>query len=98
MKKIILKPGKERALQRRHPWIFSGALEPVDRSIAEGDLVSVHNSQGRFDQALVYLRQALTIAREIGDRGGEGRVLNNIARIHNTQGRYDQALEYLSRF
>ena len=27
---IILKPGREKSLLRRHPWIFSGAIERVE--------------------------------------------------------------------
>ena len=26
LKKVILKPGKQKALLQRHPWIFSGAV------------------------------------------------------------------------
>ena len=48
MKTITLKSGKERTLQRRHPWIFSGAIQKMDREIAEGDLVTVVNPQDRF--------------------------------------------------
>ncbi|MBR2905386.1 MAG: hypothetical protein IKC08_05755 [Lentisphaeria bacterium] len=29
MKKIILKKGRERSLEKRHPWIFSGAIEKI---------------------------------------------------------------------
>ena len=28
--KIFLKPGKEAAVKRFHPWIFSGAIEKID--------------------------------------------------------------------
>ncbi|MBR4271634.1 MAG: hypothetical protein IKQ30_02225, partial [Bacteroidales bacterium] len=27
--KVILKTGKERSLQRLHPWIFSGAIKNI---------------------------------------------------------------------
>ena len=39
LKKIILKKGKTESLSRRHPWIFSGAIESVPDSVREGDLV-----------------------------------------------------------
>lgn len=43
---IILKRGKEESLQRRHPWIFSGALQSVPEGIEEGDPVTVRASDG----------------------------------------------------
>ena len=30
--KIILKKGREKSLLRRHPWIFSGAVEKIEGS------------------------------------------------------------------
>lgn len=47
MKTIALKPGKERSLERRHPWVFSGALN-LQENIADGELVRVTNKKGRF--------------------------------------------------
>ncbi len=26
MSKLVLKPGREKSLKRRHPWVFSGAV------------------------------------------------------------------------
>lgn len=45
--KVILKPGKEKALLQRHPWIFSGAVESLPQ-VAPGSLLSVHSSRGEF--------------------------------------------------
>ncbi|NDW08417.1 class I SAM-dependent rRNA methyltransferase [Dysgonomonas sp. 520] len=47
-KKITLKPKKEEALQRFHPWIFSGAIDKRDQGLAEGDIVNVYSSKGDF--------------------------------------------------
>ncbi len=38
---LWLKPGRERSLQRRHPWVFSGAVARVDGSPVSGDTVLV---------------------------------------------------------
>lgn len=46
--KVILKHGKEQALQRFHPWIFSGAIGSMDNHIREGDLVTVNSASGMF--------------------------------------------------
>lgn len=45
---LVLKPGREKSLLRRHPWIFSGAVERVDQSIASGGTVDVFSSKGDF--------------------------------------------------
>ncbi|MBI4807575.1 MAG: class I SAM-dependent rRNA methyltransferase [Nitrosomonadales bacterium] len=45
---IILKAGREKSLLRRHPWIFSGAVECIDGAPASGDTVPVRDSAGNF--------------------------------------------------
>jgi len=46
--RIILKPGREKSLLRRHPWVFSGAIERVDGQPRSGDTVRVESSRGTF--------------------------------------------------
>ncbi|MBR0394490.1 MAG: class I SAM-dependent rRNA methyltransferase [Alistipes sp.] len=49
--KIFLRRGKEESLSRRHPWVFSGAIERVEckgDSIAEGEIVDIFSSRGDF--------------------------------------------------
>lgn len=49
--RIYLRRGKEESLLRRHPWIFSGALERIECAgdgIAEGEIVDVYTSRGEF--------------------------------------------------
>jgi 23S rRNA (cytosine1962-C5)-methyltransferase len=47
MAKIIkLKKGKDESLQRRHPWVFSGAIAQLPADLEEGDLVVVKNHEG----------------------------------------------------
>lgn len=43
---IRLKAGKEEALQRRHPWIFSGAIHPSETLPSPGSIVTVTSSKG----------------------------------------------------
>ena len=46
MKAIRLRPGKERSLQRRHPWVFEGSIE---RGKADpGETVRVEAADGSF--------------------------------------------------
>ena len=44
--KVILKPGKEKSIQRRHPWVFSGAVYGVSQEIEDGEIVTVTDSKG----------------------------------------------------
>jgi len=46
--KLTLKPGREKSLLRRHPWIFSGGVSRVDGQPQGGDTVAVHSAQGEF--------------------------------------------------
>ncbi|MBL7162487.1 MAG: class I SAM-dependent rRNA methyltransferase [Anaerolineales bacterium] len=48
MYKIILKPGREKALFRRHPWVFSGAIADVEGNPGVGETVDVLDSRGEF--------------------------------------------------
>ena len=48
--KIFLRRGKEESLQRRHPWIFSGAIYSIENgdNLAEGDIVDLYSAKGEF--------------------------------------------------
>jgi 23S rRNA (cytosine1962-C5)-methyltransferase len=45
---LILKPGREKSLLRRHPWVFSGAVERVEGAPANGNIVAVCDAEGGF--------------------------------------------------
>jgi len=46
MKTIRLKPGKERSLQRRHPWLFESAI--ASGAADRGETVRVESADGQF--------------------------------------------------
>ena len=46
MERVTLKSGRERSLLRRHPWIFSGALEPCAAALSPGETVAVASASG----------------------------------------------------
>ena len=48
MHQLVLKPGKERSLARRHPWIYATAVARVVGEPAAGDLVAVHAADARW--------------------------------------------------
>ncbi|MBF0284481.1 MAG: class I SAM-dependent rRNA methyltransferase [Magnetococcales bacterium] len=45
---VHLKPGREKSLLRRHPWIFSGAIDRVVGEPASGETVGVRSADGAF--------------------------------------------------
>ncbi|PHN08563.1 class I SAM-dependent rRNA methyltransferase [Flavilitoribacter nigricans] len=45
MKKIWLKRGKEAAVKRFHPWVFSGAVHRQEDGLEDGDVVEVLDSK-----------------------------------------------------
>ncbi len=45
---IILSKGRDEAVKRYHPWIFSGAIEKVDGKPEDGDVVEVFDSAGNY--------------------------------------------------
>jgi 23S rRNA (cytosine1962-C5)-methyltransferase len=71
--KVILKPGKEKSIQRRHPWIFSGAVYGVSREIHDGELVDVvdaknqHLGSGFFSDKGSIVVRMLTFGDEVYD-------------------------------
>jgi 23S rRNA (cytosine1962-C5)-methyltransferase len=45
---ITLKPGREKSLLRRHPWVFSGAVSRVDGNPQPGQTVDILSDKGQF--------------------------------------------------
>jgi 23S rRNA (cytosine1962-C5)-methyltransferase len=43
--KIVLKKGKEVSIQRKHPWVFSGAIQSMEGAIQDGSWVEVRDSK-----------------------------------------------------
>ena len=48
MKRLVLKKGREKALLRRHPWVFSGAVDSVEGDPKPGETVAIQDSRGTF--------------------------------------------------
>ncbi len=44
---LILAPGRERSVMRRHPWIFAGSVDRLDGRARPGDTVLVQAANGR---------------------------------------------------
>jgi 23S rRNA (cytosine1962-C5)-methyltransferase len=48
MPALVLKPGREKSLLRRHPWVFSGAVERLDGQPGAGETLDLLSSTGDF--------------------------------------------------
>jgi 23S rRNA (cytosine1962-C5)-methyltransferase len=46
--KVWLKPGREKSLRRRHPWVFSGAIDRLEGEAVAGTTVEIVGSSGEF--------------------------------------------------
>ena len=45
---VILKPDRQRSLERRHPWIFSGAVAKISGAPGAGEIVTIKSADGKF--------------------------------------------------
>ena len=46
--KLTIKPGREKSLLRRHPWVFASAIQPLDKEPASGSTVDLIAPNGSF--------------------------------------------------
>src|SRR6266850_8586779 len=63
MNKLILKPGREKSLRRRHPWVFSGAVAKVQGGPGPGETVEICSATGEFLAVAAYSPHSQIIAR-----------------------------------
>lgn len=52
--KLILKPGRDKSLKRRHPWVFSGAVARIEGEPQSGDTVEVLSAEGMLLAVAAY--------------------------------------------
>lgn len=61
--RLVLKPGRDKSLRHRHPWIFSGAVERVEGDPGLGETVAVTGHDGAFLAWAAYCPQSQIRAR-----------------------------------
>jgi 23S rRNA (cytosine1962-C5)-methyltransferase len=61
--RLLLKRDRERSLLRRHPWVFSGAIDALHGQAASGDTVEVCAHDGSFLAWAAYSPSSRIIAR-----------------------------------
>lgn len=62
-KRVVLKEGREKSLQKKHPWIFSGAISSSPQH-EHGEILPVHASNGDF-LALAYFHPKNSLAGRV---------------------------------
>lgn len=59
---LKLNKGKERAIQRRHPWIFSGAFKSLPDTLEDGAAVEVVDFKNNFVGFGLYRRASIAVS------------------------------------
>jgi 23S rRNA (cytosine1962-C5)-methyltransferase len=58
----VLKPGREKPMRQRHPWIFSGAIQSIGADVENGGVADVTSASGEFvARGMVSLRSQITV-------------------------------------
>lgn len=60
---LVIKQGKEKALLRKHPWVFTGAVAKIKGKPGLGDTVEVVDSRGKFLGRAAYSPHSQICAR-----------------------------------
>lgn len=96
MNKIVLKPGKVKAVLRKHPWIFSGAIQSVSGTPENGSLVHVFDSSNKFlgigsysTYSQIKVRMWSNENESINQEFFERRIKESIKRRSSIQEKYD---------
>ena len=61
IKKVILKAKRAAAVERFHPWIFSGAVKRIEGNVEDGDVVEVYKSDGSYLATGHYQNGSITV-------------------------------------
>jgi len=63
MQTLILKPGRDKSMRRRHPWVFSGAVKQVQGAPAPGETIEIRSADGQFLALAAYSPASQIVAR-----------------------------------
>ncbi len=61
--RLRLKPGRERSLRQRHPWVFSGAIDRIEGDPVAGDTVDLLDADGQWLARAAYSPESQIRAR-----------------------------------
>jgi 23S rRNA (cytosine1962-C5)-methyltransferase len=60
---VVVGPGRDKALRRRHPWVYSGAIDRVEGRPASGETIELRSADGAFLAYAAYSPQSQIRAR-----------------------------------
>ncbi len=72
-------------------------LMPDYASFVDCTLGRAYQNLGSFSKVLEHHKEHLTMAKEVGDRAGEGRAYGNLGIVYKSQGDYAKAIENHTR-
>lgn len=61
--RLFLRPGREKSLLRRHPWVFSGAVERIEGEVEPGAELLVADAKGKVLAVAGYSPASQIVAR-----------------------------------
>lgn len=94
---LILKSNREKSLLRRHPWVFSGAIEKIIGEPQTGATVDVRAADGRWLARAAYSSQSQITARVWSFAEGQG-VSQDFFRLRLAQAITSRRTFHVSRF
>jgi tetratricopeptide (TPR) repeat protein len=71
-----------------------GHLQPTDEVACTKGLGNAYYLLSNYPQAIASYEKSLDLAREIGDRQGEGNSLGNLGNAYDSLGQYERAIDY----
>jgi 23S rRNA (cytosine1962-C5)-methyltransferase len=72
MPDVFLKPGRDKAVRNRHPWVFSGAIARFEGRPEDGETVTVRDAAGVFLARGYLNRRSQIVVRLLSWDEGEG--------------------------
>ena len=73
---------------------YSCSYKGEAKSSAYGELGCLHSLLGNFEQAITCLQHQVALAREKGDKVGEGEAVCGLGGVYQHMGEFDKALEH----
>jgi tetratricopeptide (TPR) repeat protein len=86
--------GHYKLMTEMHERLRGKLSDPDLRQTSLGNLGSAYYYTDRYQEAIAHYKQALEIAREIGDRANEGLWLGNLGNSYVLLGRYQEAIAH----
>ena len=74
-----------------------GHLQTSDEVACQKGLGNAYDLLCNYPQAIIHYQQSLDLAKEIGDKQGQWKALNNLGIVFRELGQYDESIDYLQQ-